>query len=170
MLETERLLFRRYTDDDLDFLTSMLTDPLMVRYIGHGQIRTREEIRAFLDRILGHYAAGKGTGLMLAVQKQDGQPVGHVGLVPQQVEGRDEMEVGYWIARAHWGKGLASEAASAFLAYGRETLGLPRLVSLIHPANAASIGVAKKIGMSFERMVTFRGRDVCLYAAGETAS
>jgi RimJ/RimL family protein N-acetyltransferase len=165
LLDTKRLMFRRYTYDDLDFLASLLADPNMVRYIGNGVTRTREEAVSFLEWILGHYEDKRGTGLMLAIRKEDSLPIGHVGLVPQRIEDKDEIEVGYWIARNHWGQGLATEAASAFLRYGQEKLGLNRMVSLIQPGNLASIAVAQKIGMRLERMVHFRTREVCLYTS-----
>jgi RimJ/RimL family protein N-acetyltransferase len=164
MLESERLLFRKYAPSDFHFLESMLTNPEVVRFIGNGETKTKTEAVKFMEWIFSTYQQEAGTGLMLAVSKADGRFIGHVGLVPQNIEGSPEIEVGYWIAREHWGNGFATEAASAFVNYGINVLGLRRLVSLIQPANTASIGVAKKIGMRFERELIYKSRHVSLYS------
>jgi len=161
-LETARLRFRLYTDEDFPFLFSLLSDAETVRYIGNGQVRTKEEALQFMGWIQNHYATKKGTGLLLIVGKEDGQPLGHAGLVPQQIEGIDEIEVGYWISRPYWGNGLASEAVNALLQYGK-SLDIQRIVALIQPENRASVNVATKCGLDFEKSVLFKEREVSLY-------
>src|SRR5205807_7864742 len=83
---------------------------------------------------------------------------GFCGLVSQSVEGVEEVEVGYMLDKAYWGRGLATEAARASRDYGFERLGLRRLISLINPENAASLRVAEKNGMRYERDAEFNGR------------
>ena len=72
-------------------------------------------------------------------------------MLPWTIDGRDEVEVAYMIAKAYWGQGLGTEAAQAILAYGFKKLGLTRLICLIDRGNKASISVAENIGMSFEK-------------------
>ena len=102
---SQRLIFRLYELGDMDFLYSMLSDSQMMKYIGNGNTRNREESHAFLERIQSHYKK----------RKKDGVPVGHAGIIPQQIDGEDELEIGYWIAKEFWGNGYAIEAASALL-------------------------------------------------------
>lgn len=162
-LETERLYFRRYTTDDFPFLKGLLTDPKVVRFIGSGKTKTEDEADRFFQWIVSSYETEHATGLMLAVEKANDRPIGHVGIVPQKIEGRPVNEVGYWISREEWGKGFATEAASAFLHYGLETLNNRRLVSIIQPGNHASIKVAEKIGMCYECDLLYKGQPVSLY-------
>jgi RimJ/RimL family protein N-acetyltransferase len=90
--------------------------------------------------------------------------VGLCGLLDQEVEGRYELEVGYHLLPEYQGRGLATEAARAVMEYAFHTLGKKRLISIILPDNAASIGVAKKNGLVPERKAVFRGLDVAIYA------
>ncbi len=90
-------------------------------------------------------------GLWATVLKENGEFIGRCGLLPWHIEGRDEVEVAYTIARRYWGRGLGSEAAAAILKYGFENLGLDRLVCLIEPENTASQRVAQRIGMKLDR-------------------
>lgn len=84
--------------------------------------------------------------------------MGYTGLFHYlDIAGRPEIEVGYRLGRAHWGRGYATEAVIAVRDYSFNVLGLPRLVALVDPMNVASIRVAKKAGMHFEREVTLQG-------------
>lgn len=162
-LTSERLVFRLYNYNDLDFLISMLKDPEMMQYIGNGHTRNIEEAHTFLERILGHYEQNKEFGLKFLIRKEDGIPVGHAGIVPQHIDGENELEIGYWIARKFWGNGYATEAANALLNRGVNQLGLTRLISLIQPGNTRSIGVAIKNGMELEKEIMLKGKAVSLY-------
>ncbi|MGM0867341.1 MAG: GNAT family N-acetyltransferase [Bacillota bacterium] len=163
-IKSQRLNFRKYNDADFDYLFSLLSDPEMVRYIGEGQSRDREETKAFLEWIYDTYNTGADMGLMVLEDKENNQTVGHAGLVPQTINGVDELEIGYWISREHWGKGYATEAAKAIREYGRENLGNGRFISLIQPENMASRKVAVKLGMSLEKKIELRGQNVHIYS------
>lgn len=163
-IQTDRLLFRRYSDEDFDFLHSLTADPEVMQYIGNGKTRDRDGSLHFLYWIYKGYKADPALGLMLLVRKEDGKPVGQAGLVPQKVENKDEIEVGYWISRDFWGLGYATEAAKALRDYGLYTLKKARLVSLINPANTASRKVAENIGMALEKESRFSEQTIYVYA------
>ncbi|MEW9502794.1 GNAT family N-acetyltransferase [Jeotgalibacillus marinus] len=163
-LHSERLLFRPYNDKDFEFIVSLLSDPEMVRFIGNGQIRDRNGAKIFLDRIYTTYESGSDRGLMVLVRKYDNIPIGHAGLVPQTIDGVEEMEIGYWIARKHWGQGYATEAAKALLDHGIRRFGKQRFISLIQPRNLASRQVANNIGMKIEKEIVCLGQDVYVYS------
>lgn len=161
-VETKRLLLRPYTMDDLDFFASLWADPAVVRYIGEGVTRNRKEAGEGLERIIEGYASGYG--LLAAWHKEEKRLIGHVGLIQQEVDGKREIELGYWLARNFWGQGLATEAALALRDHAFNALGLKRIISLIQPGNAASIAVAERVGMELERHATFKGQAVCIYS------
>ena len=75
------------------------------------------------------------------------------------IDGQAEVEIGYRLARAVWGKGYATEAAQAVRNFAFTTLDIKRLIAMIDPSNIASIRVAKKIGMHYEKDVMFEGYD-----------
>lgn len=162
-LESDRLEFRPYADEDFQFLWSLLADPEMVRYIGKGQTRDRSGALEFLYWIYRSYQEMPNSGLLLLVRKADGRRIGHAGLVAQTINGVDELEVGYWVAKDFWGQGYAKEAARALRDYGLHELGRQRLISLIQPGNKASQKVAEHIGMTVEQEIVLSGKEVCVY-------
>ncbi|SFG31818.1 Protein N-acetyltransferase, RimJ/RimL family [Halobacillus alkaliphilus] len=162
--ETQRLKFRKYNDDDFDYLFSLLSDPEMVRYIGDGNTKDAKSTTDFLKWIYSTYDDGPDRGLMVLENKEDNTRIGHAGLVPQTVNGVDVLEIGYWISRKHWGKGYATEAAKALKNYGLIDLGEDRLVSLIQPNNMASKMVAIKIGMGFDKEIVLGNQKVHIHS------
>ncbi len=162
--QTTRLELRMYRDADFEFLWSMLSDPKVVRFIGNGETRNRSEAHEFMYWIYRSYKEEPTTGLRLLVRQEDGQPIGHAGLVRQTVGGAEELEIGYWIAPQYWGMGYAKEAAASLRDYGIKQLGKKRFVSLIQPDNRASRKVAESIGMGFEKALMMGGKEVFVYS------
>jgi ribosomal-protein-alanine N-acetyltransferase len=149
ILETERLSFRRLVPEDLDDLFALYGDPEIRRYFPEGML-TREQTREELEWFLNGHPEHPELGLWATIHKPSGRFVGRCGLLPWTIEGRFEVEVAYLIAADFQRQGLGTEAARGILEYGFNALGLPRLVCMIDPANAASIGVARAIGMTLE--------------------
>jgi len=150
----------------LEFRT-IAGDPDVMRYIGDGTPWSEERSRQFVERQVALFGE-RAFCLWKLVPKQGRGLIGFCGLQPLRDTG--DIEIGWWLARAWWGRGLATEAARAALRDGFERVGLQRIVSIAQPANTASIGVMRKIGMHFERMTESRGIPVVMYArmAGET--
>jgi len=150
ILETERLIFRHFLPDDLDSLYVLYSDREVRQYLPEGTLtyeETKEELEWFLD---GHPQHPQ-LGLWATIYKATNQFIGRCGLLPWIIDQRPEVEVAYMLAKAYWGQGLGTEAAQAILNYGLEKLHLPRLICLIDRENQASIRVAQKIGMTFEK-------------------
>ncbi|KEK26292.1 GNAT family N-acetyltransferase [Bacillus gaemokensis] len=163
MFHTDRLQFRKYTMTDLDFYASLWENEKVMRYIGNGTLKTYMQCKKSLeDRVFPGYK--NGLGLFLMIERGTGTPIGHAGLVRQQIDGKEEIEIGYWLLPEHWGKGYAKEAATAFRDYGFQALRLNKLISLINPDHPASIFVARKTGLMYEKTVSFHGIDVLVYA------
>ena len=152
ILETDRLFLRHLTLKDLDDLWSLYCDPEIIKYIPDAP-RSREETREELEWHMHGHPRFPELGLWATIHKETGTFIGRCGLLPWEIDGQQEVEVAYTIARLFWGQGLATEAAKAILHYGFETLSRSRLISLIDPDNIASQKVATKIGMMFEREV-----------------
>jgi ribosomal-protein-alanine N-acetyltransferase len=148
--ETERLIFRRFTLDDLENLFALYRDPEVRRYFPEGTL-TYEETKDELEWFLNGHPEHPELGLWATIHKETHQFIGRCGLLPWTIDGHLEVEVAYMLARTCWGQGLGTEAAWAILHYGFEQLHLSRLICLIDRENQASIRVAQKIGMTFER-------------------
>ncbi len=153
-LETERLLLRPYEMDDLDDIAAILGDAETMRY--YPAPFSRAKSREWIESNLARYR-DDGHGLWAMELTDTGEFVGNCGLVVQDVEGTDEVEVGWHVKRSHWRRGLATEAARACCRYGFEELGLERIVSLIRPENDRSRGVAEKLGMTISKEIDRSG-------------
>jgi ribosomal-protein-alanine N-acetyltransferase len=152
ILETGRLRLRPLVMDDLDVLAELYADPDVRRYFPD-KTRTYDETREELEWIINEYYGKYGYGLWATILKQTGELIGRCGLIPWRLDGRLEVEVAYLLGKHHWGRGLATEAALVIRDYAFHSLGLERLICLIEPENAASMRVASKIGMHFERLL-----------------
>jgi RimJ/RimL family protein N-acetyltransferase len=116
--------------------------------------RTLEETREELEFFAQGHPRHPELGLWATVERATGAFLGRCGLIPWSIDGALEVEVGYLIDKARWGEGFGTEAARALVDHARESLGLGRLICVIEPGNEASVRVATKIGMSFERTYT----------------
>jgi RimJ/RimL family protein N-acetyltransferase len=150
ILETSRLVLRHLEPGDLEPLFMLYRDPEMRRYIPEG-VLTYEETKEELEWFLHGHPRHPELGLWATILKETGQFIGRCGLLPWDIDGQFEVEVAYMIAKEVWGQGLATEAAQAIAQYGFETLQLTRLICLVDHENTASIHVAEKIGMAFEK-------------------
>jgi len=150
ILETDRLIIRHFLPEDLDSLYKLYGDPEAKKFIPDSP-KTYDETREELEWYLDGHPKHPDLGLWAAVDKDTQKLVGRVGLLPWVIDGRNEVEVAYLIAKDYRRQGLASEAALALLHYGFEQLQLSRLICLIDQDNLASIKVAEKIGMRFEK-------------------
>jgi ribosomal-protein-alanine N-acetyltransferase len=159
--ESDRILLRHLTDADLDPLAAIFADAEVTRYIGGP--RTREQVRVRLHELISAYARD-GFSKWAVVLRETGETIGRCGPMRETVEGTSEIEIGYDLARAHWGRGIGAEAARAALCYSFGALRLSRVISLIAPGNAASLGVARNMGMRHERDVVWRGATFGLHA------
>ena len=162
VLETERLVLRHLSLNDLDSLAAIQSDVEVMRYMASGPL-TWEQTAHNLERCIA-LQAENGFSLWGAIEKAGGRLIGRCGLLPHSLQGRDEVEVAYLIARSHWGRGLATEAALALRDHGFDCLGLDRLVSIIHRDNLASRKVAEKVGLRPERMIQYLNHRCWLYA------
>ena len=147
MIETERLLLRGWRPADEAPFAALNADPEVTRYL-RGPMR-RDESDELLARIRGHWHE-HGFGLYAVEVKETGEFAGFVGLaIPSFLpDVLPAVEVGWRLAREHWGNGYATEGAWASLAHGFGALELRQIISIIDPLNTASVRVAERLGMT----------------------
>jgi RimJ/RimL family protein N-acetyltransferase len=127
-----------------------------------GGLRGEAESRAYLEFNLAHWRQ-HGFGLWIVRNRGDGQVAGRAVIRHLDVDGSDEVEVGYGFYPEWWGRGLATEAATELVRSGLEDLKLPTLVAITQPTNIASQRVLEKAGLSHEREFLHGDTPVSLY-------
>lgn len=151
VVETERLILRRLSVDDGEFILGLLNQPAFLQFIGDKGVRTLDDAREYI--LTGPMASYErfGFGLYLTSLKESQIPIGICGLLKRDF--LEDVDVGFAFLPEFWSKGYASESAAAVLAHGRDVLGIRRIVAIVSPENDASIHVLEKIGLRFEQMV-----------------
>jgi RimJ/RimL family protein N-acetyltransferase len=145
-LRTERLLLRRWREDDVEPFAAMNADAEVMRFFPAAP--TREQSERFVEVIERHFEE-RGYGLWALETLADGEFIGFTGLAPVAFEAHftPAMEVGWRLRREAWGQGYATEAARTAVAFGFEQLGLAEIVSLTSVHNTPSRAVMTRIGM-----------------------
>ena len=151
VIETERLVLRRLTTGDAEFIVELLNQPSFLRFIGDKGVRNTEDAVRYLET--GPLASYEqhGFGLYLVELKESGIAIGMCGLLKR--DSLPDVDVGFAFLPHHWSQGYAFESASAVMTYGRKALGLRRIVAITSPNNDASIRLLEKIGLRFERLI-----------------
>ena len=165
VLETERLVLRGHTVDDFEDCLALWTDPEVTRFIG-GKPSTREEVWSRLLRYAGHWAL-LGFGYWAVTEKETGRFLGEVGFADFRREmepSLDDMpEIGWVIAPHSQGKGYATEAVRAAIAWGEEHFGSRRTACIIAPENQPSIRVAEKCGYREFCRTTYKDKPTIMF-------
>ena len=147
MIDTPRLILRGWCDADVEPFHVMCNDPEVMRFLG--PLMSRGEAEAAAAR-QNAFLASHGYCFWAIERKDDGVFLGFCGLKPGP-EGtpiHDEVEIGWRLARAHWGKGYAREAAEASLAWGWANTGTPEIAAMTVTANSNSWGLMERLGMT----------------------
>lgn len=154
-LTTERLIFRHTSLDDLSWWMEYINSAEAVRFMALA-VGSEASCREFIQRSLDRRAAD-GSGLNAIIERVSGAPVAMIGLLTQEVDGVDELEIGYHLLPSAWGKGYATEAAVACKEFAGEHQCATSVISLIDHRNFPSQAVAKRNGMVYEKDTVHRG-------------
>jgi len=148
-IETDRLLLRRWRDADRDPFARMNADPAVMEHFPAPL--SRQESDRLMDDIAAHFER-HGFGGWAAEVRATGEFIGFIGLAVPRFEAAFTpcVEIGWRLAAAYWGRGLATEGARAVARYAFETLGLEEIVSFTTAANARSRRVMEKLGMTHD--------------------
>ena len=161
LLETERLLFRPLTREDLPWLVEMRSPDAVNRYLGGPQMQNAEALDKRLDFYIScHEKFGFGSCVMEL--KATGELIGTSGIQP--LEDTGEIEVGYNLSERFWRHGYGYECAMGWLQYGFRTHGLDRIVAIADPANIGSWKIMEKCGMRYEKTEAHYGIECVFYA------
>jgi RimJ/RimL family protein N-acetyltransferase len=157
VLVTERTVLRAARDPDIPALHSAIFGvPEVMRYVFAGVALSAGESEKLIQQ---HFTFGNGKiGLSVLTDRTSGDVLGFAGLNPCDVLGKDDLEIGFVLARRAWGKGLAREIGEAQLALGFRELQLSRLLALAYPDNLPSLRVIETLGMSHATDVVIPGR------------
>ena len=148
ILETPRLILRRFTEADAPLILQLNSDPDVVKYVHEPVLQTEEEAREIIvSIILPQYELNLGRWAMHT--KADNEFIGWCGL--KYLPKKDEIDLGYRLYKKCWGKGYATEAATHALEYGFNALKIPLITGKAHVDNIASLKILEKIGMKFIR-------------------
>jgi ribosomal-protein-alanine N-acetyltransferase len=146
-LETERLYLTTWDPADWTAFRPIATDPEVMRYITGGEPWSDDAIQFFVNRQIETYKTRRFCRWKL-LDKSDGALIGFCG--PGFWREYPDPEIGWWIERERWGRGLATEAARAALSDALDRVQLERIVSIAMPANTASINIMRKLGLTYE--------------------
>jgi RimJ/RimL family protein N-acetyltransferase len=164
-LETERLLLRRFTPDDLDLIVDLDSDPEVMRYISGGVATPRDEIEFdILPAWLSYYERYSGFGFWAAHEKTSGEFIGWFHFRPPPGHADDDVELGYRLKKAAWNKGYATEGSRALIERGFSELGVQRVFAHTMVVNYASQRVMEKAGLRFIEIVH---REWPMYVQGD---
>ncbi len=150
-LETESLILRRFTTEDVDNLVELDSDPAVMRYVTGGLATPRHEVETeVLPAYLDYYERFEGLGYWAVVEKSSGEFIGWFEFRPQG-DATDEVELGYRLRASAWGKGYATEGARLLIDKGFEELGVRRVVAFTMVVHLASRRVLEKAGLRLVR-------------------
>ena len=142
-LETERLLLRAIAPPDVDFVFRHFGDPAVCRYLMDAPpVTTMEEAQGIVNSFSPE--SGRRQNRWMLVQRSDGRLIGTCGY-HQWIKAYNRAEIGYDLTESAWGKGLMREALTAAIGFGFGPMGLNRIEALVHPENAASLGLLERL-------------------------
>ncbi|HEY4187648.1 MAG TPA: GNAT family N-acetyltransferase [Polyangia bacterium] len=159
-LETPRLALRPFRADDVQAAFGWFGDPAVMRFVPGAADASLEATRARLAAYETHQAQ-HGFSKWMVFERATGLPVGDSGLLLLDATGEmnadGEVDLGFRLARPFWGRGYATEVATAWVTLAFGELRLPRLTAFCHPDNAASLRVLRKLGMRSTGRIQAKG-------------
>lgn len=166
-LTTDRLVIRRMTAADAEFMLALLNEPAWLRFIGDRGVRTVEDAKNYIEQGPVEMYARLGYGFCVVESKESACPMGVCGLAKRDY--LDCADIGFAFLPQHWGQGYAYEAAAAVLQYAQGELGLARVLATTRADNASSQRLLQKLGLRYERLIPHPDgdRDLHLYATPE---
>jgi RimJ/RimL family protein N-acetyltransferase len=170
VIETARLVLRRFTHADAPLVLELLNDPAWLRFIGDRKVRSLDDARAYIaEKLLGAYER-HGYGLYRVERKSDGGALGMCGLVKR--DSLPHADLGFAFLERFRGQGFALEAARATLSHAHASLGITRLLAIVSPENSRSTRLLGKLGFVHRRTISLTGnqRDLVELWEGGTAA
>ena len=153
IIETERVILRRFVMEDAEDVLEFNSNPEVIRYTGDRLLHTLDEAKDCITNVWLNDYEKYGYGRFAVWYKPDNRVIGFAGL--KYLPEFGETDIGYRILPEYWGKGITSEMAPPLLKYGFEELGLKRIIGLTMIANEASSRVLQKCGLKFYQQAPY---------------
>jgi RimJ/RimL family protein N-acetyltransferase len=165
VLETKRLILRWLSTDDAAFIFRLVNEPSWLKYIGDKGVRTLQDATNYIRNGPVKMYGRLGHGLYMVELRDGREPLGICGLIKR--EALEDVDLGFAFLPNFWGNGYAYEAAAAAMSYGKNVLGLSRIVAIVSQDNHPSGKLLEKLGFRFERVVALNAdeEELKLYAA-----
>lgn len=160
VLTTDRLQLRQLLEDDASFMFELMNTDGWKQFIGDRGIRSADDALAYLHKVYLPSYEKHGFGFYAVELLHTVQPIGLCGLIKRAE--LEDTDIGFAFMPAHCGKGYATEAATAVLAYAKQELRLKKIVAITTPDNAASLGVLTKIGLTQQQTIRYMDEDLLL--------
>lgn len=157
---TERLILRRFKDEDTEPFYDIMKKPIVTKYLGSGEGKTWEDVKRILNSFEKHWTE-KGYGVFAVEEKESGKLMRYSGL--RFLEEAGKTEIMYAFDDEFWGKGFATEAAEKVMKYAKENTELSDLIALAYPENIGSKRVIEKIGFEYIDQREFFGHILNYY-------
>lgn len=164
ILETERLILRRFTLDDTAFIIELLNTEGWIKYIGEKNVKTTDQATSYLENGPLKSYCNHGFGLALVELKADHMPIGMCGLINREY--LDHLDVGFAFLPNHTGHGYAFEIVKKTVEYALSELKQEKLLAITLPQNYSSIKLLTKIGFEYDKNFVSpdSGEELCLYS------
>ncbi|EJR53096.1 hypothetical protein IIM_02460 [Bacillus cereus VD107] len=159
--ETERLILRWFDVKDAPFILELVNDPAWIQFIGDKGVRNLEDAKNYILNGPVDMYNKIGFGLYLVERKEDLTPLGMCGLIKR--DSLEDVDIGFAFLEKFRSKGYGYESAAAVMEYGRNELGLKRIVAITSIDNANSGKLLEKVGLRFEKIISGSGEDLKLF-------
>ena len=158
VIETERLMLRRFVPADAQFILELLNEPSFIQNIGDRHVRTLSDAERYIEIGPITSYAKNSFGLYLVQRKESNESIGMCGLIKRET--LDDVDVGYAFLPRYWSKGYALESVLAVMEFAKNVVQLERVVAIVDPNNQGSIRVLEKSGFRFEKMARLSEDDI----------
>lgn len=167
IIQTDRLVFREFTQADLEPLCLLLDDPTVMKYCSGPM--DLAGVTKWLNSAMACYEQ-YGYDFWAVYEKNTDDFIGQIGILSQEIAGKQENCLAFMIGQKYWNKGYATEGALACINYAFGPLRLERLMATVESENLASIRILEKIGMKLDGEVTYFDEKVHLYSIQKSES
>jgi RimJ/RimL family protein N-acetyltransferase len=163
ILETERLILREFVESDDAFILDLLNQPTFIKYIGSRNVHSLERAREVIEERYRTSYREHGYGLWAVELKETGETIGMCGFVKR--DSLPDTDIGFAFLPQFEGKGYAFESARAAMDYGRNVLGLKRVLAITTQDNESSGRLLGKLGFKFDGFIMQGDEELKLFSS-----